>query len=144
MKRLLLAVIFLAAPMASVADPHDIYGLWLSEARDGHIEITDCGDGTPCGTLVWVDMDKAPTDRDERNRDASLRARPLIGVPVVWGYEHGEHGWKDGRIYNPEDGKTFRSSVRRLGDGTLSVKGCLGPLCRTNIWTPVSAEQQDG
>ena len=144
MKSLFLALAFTTVSAGAEADPHDVYGLWMSEARDGHIEIRDCGDGTPCGALVWVDLDRAPTDRDEHNPDANLRTRSLIGVPIVWGYARSKKEWRGGHIYNPEDGKTFRSSLKRLGDGMLSVKGCLGPLCRTNIWTPISATVQRG
>ncbi len=143
----------LSAP--AIADPHDVYGLWLSAAKDGHIEIHDCGDATPCGNLVWIDparIDTArtdtartdtariETDRDAMNRDPSLRTRALIGIPIVRGFERSPKGWHRGEIYNPEDGKTFVASLEKLPDGTLRVKGCIGPLCRTNIWTPVDAQ----
>jgi uncharacterized protein (DUF2147 family) len=128
----------LSAP--AMADPHDVYGLWLSAAKDGHIEIQDCGDATPCGDLVWADPARTDTDLDARNRDPSLRTRKLIGVPIVQGFERVPKGWRSGEIYNPEDGKTFAASLEKLPDGTLKVKGCIGPLCRTNIWTPVDAK----
>lgn len=126
-------------PMLAHANTLDVYGLWLTEAKDGHVEITDCGDGSPCGTLVWIDPAKSPTLHDERNRDIALQDRPLIGVPIVWGYVAGRGEWRRGRIYNPEDGKTFGSSMKRLSNGTLRVRGCLGPICITNIWTPITA-----
>jgi len=120
------------------ADPLDVYGLWLTEAGDGHVNITDCGDGTPCGALVWVDPAQTPINRDVKNPDLKLRNRPLIGVPIIWGYRAGRRIWRNGRIYNPDDGKTFGSSLQRLENGNLKVKGCLGPLCVTNLWTPVN------
>ncbi len=133
---LLLSLVFLSSATAA-ADSHDVYGLWRSEAGDAHIEISDCGDGTPCGTLVWVDPAMTPTDRDAKNRDESLRDRALVGIPIVWGYSKGRTKWRGGSVYNPEDGKTFKSSMRKRDDDTLELKGCIGPLCRTNIWTPV-------
>ncbi|OYW82850.1 MAG: hypothetical protein B7Z22_13475 [Hyphomonas sp. 32-62-5] len=33
--------------------------------------------------------------------------------------------------------KTYDSRLKRLGDGTLEVKGCIGPVCQTQIWKPV-------
>lgn len=130
-------LIMLGAATAAKANPHDVEGLWLTQAQDGHVEIADCGDGTPCGTLVWVDTETTDTPLDARNQDETLRGRPLIGVPIVWGFERGSKRWKSGQVYNPEDGKTFRATMERMEDGTLEVKGCLGPFCRTNIWTPL-------
>lgn len=137
MKTLFLALSIGLTPVIANAELLDVHGLWLTEAKDGHVKITDCGDGTPCGTLVWVAPATTPTDRDAQNPDAELQDRALIGIPIVWGYEAGRRAWGRGRIYNPEDGKTFRSSLRRLENGNLQVKGCLGPICITNIWTPV-------
>jgi len=137
MKTLILILSTCLMPMMAIANPLDVYGLWLTEAGDAHVEITDCGDGTPCGALVWVDPTGTPIDRDAQNPDATLQKRPLIGVQIVGGYKAGRRTWRQGRIYNPEDGKTFASSLRRLESGDLRVKGCLGPLCITNIWTPV-------
>lgn len=121
----------------ATAQTHDVFGLWQSEAQDGHIHIIDCGDGSPCGSLAWVAPDKQISSLDVRNKDRTLRSRALIGVPIIWGFERKHSGWKGGKIYNPEDGKTFRASVKRRDLDTLNVKGCLGPLCITNLWTQV-------
>lgn len=141
MKILLFSIIALAVSAPANADTLDVYGLWLTQAKDSHIKVTDCGDGTPCGELVWVDPMIAEAGIDARNANTSLRTRPLVGVPIVWGYTRGKKKWKSGRIYNPEDGKTFKSSMRLQENGTLKVKGCIGPLCITNIWTPVRKPQ---
>lgn len=137
---LVLAVGF-AAVSASAA-PHDVEGRCLTEMGDGHVEIRDCGDAAPCGVLVWFDPASAYTDRDARNKDVLLRDRPLLGVPIVWGFERGPKSWRSGRIYNPVDGKIFSSSLALKEDGTLRVKGCLGPICRTNVWTRISAANE--
>lgn len=133
---------FFFVPMSASASPHDVFGLWLSEAKDGHINISDCGDGTPCGTLVWVDPKTTDTTLDARNKDRDLRSRSLVGVPIIWGFERTKNGWKAGKIYNPEDGKTFGARVKRQDVDLLEVKGCLGFMCITNIWTRVSLEAQ--
>ncbi len=136
--------VLIMAPTSVFAAAHDVYGLWLTEARDGHVEISDAGDGTPIGTLVWVDPQSTDTQQDARNLDEALRSRPLVGVPIVWGFVKGKSGWRRGHIYNPEDGKTFRSSMALQDDGSLKVKGCLGPFCRTNFWTPVRSSSKGG
>lgn len=143
MKRLVFVLLTIVAPPLAYADSHDVYGLWLTEAGDGYVEVKDCGNGTPCGTLAWVDPSKSSSDLDSRNADKTLRDRPLMGIPIIWGYEKAKQDWRSGKIYNPEDGKSFSSSVRRLDDGTLRVKGCIGPICITNSWTPISQISQN-
>jgi len=141
MNKLLATLIVLALAGPARADTNtgafNAYGLWLTQAKDAHVEITDCGDGTPCGALVWVEPETAVSDYDIRNDDPQLRGRTLIGVPIVWGYSRGQKDWRGGYIYNPEYGETYKSSMRLQKDGRLKVKGCLGPLCITNIWTRV-------
>lgn len=149
MKPFTLALFFGFLPIGAQAGGADVYGLWLSEAKDGHIRIIDCGDGTPCGYLTWAEPQKAGAMLlDVNNRDTALRERPLIGIPIIWGFRSAKNGWKGGRIYNPEDGKTFRASVSRQSAETLILKGCLGPLCITNVWSrlpePNSPENKNG
>lgn len=138
MKRLFLSLFICFTPLSAHASVHDVYGLWMSEAKDGHIEVWDCGDGTPCGTLVWVDPEKADTLLDARNKDKVLRNRALVGVPIIWDFKRSKKGWKSGKIYNPEDGKTFTARIKRQEKNHLQVKGFLGVICITNIWTRVS------
>lgn len=143
MRILLLGLTMSALPASACADAFDVYGIWLTQAEDAHIEVTDCGDGTPCGDLVWVDPITAESQQDIRNDNSEQRGRPLIGVPIVWGYVRGRKNWHNGHIYNPEYGKTYASSMRLQKDGTLKVKGCLGPICITNIWTPAQTRMKE-
>lgn len=80
----------------------------------------------------------------QRNPDRSLRRRPSIGLPFLWGLTPAKGGWEDGRLYNPDTRRTFRSSLRLKSARQLHVTGCLGPLCRTEAWTCVSSPQQKG
>ena len=111
-------------------------GLWRTARHGALVEITDCGNATPCGALVWAsDAVFEGNTQDVRNRNPALRERPLIGVPILWGFHRRKTGWQSGRIYNPEDGKTFRAKLRLLSIDELRVTGCFGPLCRSQIWT---------
>ena len=117
-----------------------ISGDWITQDEDAKIQIADCGDGTPCGTLVWVDPTAPGGGLDAENRETSLRSRSLIGLEIISGYEKRKGTWRNGRIYNPQDGKTFRSSLQLRSDNKLIVKGCLGPICRSNTWTRSSTQ----
>ncbi len=61
---------------------------------------------------------------------------------MLWDFKpaEGERGaWDGGRIYNPEDGETYRSTMTLDGNGTLRVRGYVGaPIFgRSQTWTRV-------
>ena len=124
---------------ASAQGINDLTGTWRTVRHGALVTITDCGNGSPCGGLEQVST--AITNghtTDIRNPNATLRTRPLIGVPILWGFASGTEGWRNGHLYNPDDGKTFRAYLRLLSPNELRVTGCLGPFCRSQIWTRIS------
>ena len=113
----------------------DVAGVWMTEARTGIVELKDCGDGTPCGELVWVLPFKDGTiPLDDKNPDSELAKKSMIGVQLLKGFKAGNGKWKSGRIYNPEDGKSYRSVLELSSENIMKVKGCVGPICKTQIW----------
>ncbi|MEO0983018.1 MAG: DUF2147 domain-containing protein [Pseudomonadota bacterium] len=142
------AAIGLAGP--AFADNFDVYGLWLTAEETSHVEIYDCGDGTPCGRVAWIDPESlvAPDTpenvTDRNNPDQTLRGRPLIGLVMLDSFEKGRSRWKSGRIYDPEDGRSYGSRLKRLDNGRLEVKGCIGPICQTQVWTEAAAAPATG
>ncbi len=135
MKFLMFVFVALLLATTAHAAPHEVYGLWLTPSKTAQIEIADCGDGTPCGTLVWIDGPDAKSTMDDQNPDPELHERPLLDIQMLWGFRHHKNGWKKGRIYSPEEGKTYRSAIHLTEEGTLQVKGCIGPFCQAQIWT---------
>lgn len=121
---------------ASSQEVSALTGRWRTIRHGALVDIVDCGDATPCANLSWIDeaISEGNT-QDIRNRNSELRNRPLIGAPILWGFEAEGTGWRDGWLYNPEDGKTFRAHMRLLSDRELEVSGCIGVLCRSQIWT---------
>jgi uncharacterized protein (DUF2147 family) len=120
---------------ASAQGVDGLYGQWRTVRHGALVEIVDCGDGTPCGVLAWVDASISGGNvQDIRNTDLELRGRPLIGLPILWGFLPAREGWSNGRIYNPEDGKVFRAYLRLLSPTQLRVTGCYGPFCRSQVW----------
>ena len=125
--------------LGGASDAHDVYGAWYTPDRDSVIAIADCGDGTPCGTVAWIDEARAQVTTDEHNDDADLRGRPILGITLLSGFETGKRGWRGGDIYHPGNGNTYRAKVRRLDADTLEVKGCLGPICQAQRWVRAPA-----
>ncbi|WP_371309558.1 DUF2147 domain-containing protein [Hyphomonas sp.] len=133
------ASVMLAGP-AGAADVSDLAGHWRTVRHAADVEIADCGDGTPCGYLASAGSEvTGGRVRDERNPDPAQRNRLLADLPLLWGYSRSGEGWRDGRLYNPETGQTFRSSLELVSANQLRVQGCLGPFCRTQTWTRINA-----
>lgn len=139
MRTLLFALSLLGLPVMAQADTenHDVYGVFLTPDGTSHIEISDCGDGTPCGRIVWIDPASLP-EGETPETIASLNGEPLIGMQLIEGFERRKRDWRGGQIYDPEADKLYAARLRRLSDGQLQLKGCVGPICQTQIWATVS------
>ena len=117
-----------AAPPAHGAA--SVSGLWLTTEKDSIVEIA------PCGRIARI-LKPNPNGppRDVNNPDPALRSRPIQGLPILTGFRDSGRNW-EGTAYDPRAGKSYRSYLTLLRDGTLEVKGCIGPFCRTKSWTP--------
>ena len=117
------------------AAPAPITGRWVTDDKAALVEIAPCGQAL-CGRVVKVlKVDPSKPTRDVNNPDASLRNRAIVGLPFLTGFVASGAEWA-GRIYDPRNGKTYRSTLTRDG-ATLKVKGCWGPFCRTQAWGKV-------
>ena len=118
-----------------------ILGRWLSEGKDAVIEIFPCADGALCGRLTWFALDPEDEGKppvDGHNPEPALRDRPLCGLVILGGFKlSGDREWSGGRIYDPENGKTYRATMRFADNGTLRLRGYIGiPLFgETQVWT---------
>ena len=133
MRRFAIAAALAMVGGAASAAPLPVAGRWLTAEGKALVEIAPCG-GALCGRVVRVLKRSSPgVPLDANNRDASLRRRPIEGLAILSDFTAAGDGWQ-GRIYDPESGRTYRSQIVRHGD-VLDVKGCLGPFCRTQHWT---------
>ena len=133
--------LLVAALTAQAQSPGPV-GVWMHENQRIQVEITPCGEQL-CGKIVWfknpVDVDGQPRD-DEHNPRAALRSRPLMGMTVLQGVRRaGENDWVGGKIYNPDDGKTYDANLTMQQDGSLRVRAYVATtvLGKTEIWKRV-------
>lgn len=135
--RLFASVALLVAPLAAThaAAAPAIAGRYLTEDGSGVVAVGPCG-GSVCGRLVTI-LKARPgaAATDVNNTDPGLRARPILGLPILSGFADAGKDWR-GKIYDPRNGKTYKSIVSKNADGTLSVKGCIAFLCQTQTWRP--------
>jgi len=136
--RILMAGAVLAAALASPALAADPTGLWQTPTNGGQVRISRCGQAL-CGALVTSNHIRADADaRDEHNRNADLRTRPLRGLQMLSGFTGGPTEWRGGSVYNPADGGTYRGTITMTNDNTLRLRGCIvAPLCKTQTWTRI-------
>jgi uncharacterized protein (DUF2147 family) len=126
-----LALLVISAP-AVAADP--VTGQWLTDTRDGIVEIAPCG-ARICGRLVKTLVPIKGPAVDRNNPDPALRSRPIIGLPILTGFVADGTVWR-GIAYDPKVGKSYKTTLERLGPDRLKVRGCLVAfLCKSVIWT---------
>lgn len=117
----------------------EILGEWLTDKDEAIVEIYRCGE-LYCGRIVWLKESTNPdgTDKlDTENPEPSKRDRPIIGLVMVWDFRYQGNGrWEDGRIYDPDNGKTYSCKMKLEGD-KLNVRGYIGLSLfgRTTVWT---------
>jgi len=140
------AMLLLAGARSATADgalAGDVTGRWATPGVSAIVELSPCAAerSTLCGTIRWlwdaVD-DKGRPRLDSRNTDATLRSRPLLGLAILSGLKPRQAGGWEGRIYNPEDGQSYRATVSRHGADTLQVEGCVLFGCQKQVWWKAS------
>ncbi len=142
---LILVLIFWAA-LVRAADGDAILGYWTTQDKDALFEIYRCG-VEYCGKIAQMNEPTySHTDKelvglpkmDRKNPDPGLRNRKLLGLTILEQFSYGGDNTWSGKIYNPEDGKTYKCklSIAEGGD-RLKVRGYIGLtlLGGTENWT---------
>lgn len=132
--------VLLSAHEAGAAGNATPFGVWLTRAGDAKVHVRQCGPGI-CGKIVWL---KQPIDSatglpqtDDKNSDPSLKKRPVVGLPLFIGMRPlASNSWS-GKIYNADDGRHYSSTITQIDPAQLEVRGCVGALCGSEIWTRV-------
>ena len=130
----------LIAPSAHAQGAGEPGGIWLTQAGDARIRVSKCGGGI-CGVIVGlkdpIDPATGKPQLDDKNPNAALRKRPMIGLSLFSGMHAAGPGKWSGQIYNADDGKAYASNVSVTSANTLRVEGCVGVLCGGETWTRV-------
>ena len=136
---LALGAAILIAGTARAADP---VGTWTTADAEATVQIAPCGGALLCGRIAALREPREPaTGRpktDDRNPDARLRRRPLVGVQIVVRMAPtGRPGQWAGHVYNPEDGGVHPATLTLLSARALRLDGCIikDVLCLGQTWT---------
>ncbi len=127
--------------VAHAESSHDVFGTFLTQAQTSTVTIEDCGDGSPCGRVSWIDPNAMEPGQTPETA-LTQAGDPVLGLLMLQGFEKKRKDWRGGTIYDPEADKSYASRLKRLDDGRLQVKGCIGPICQTQVWDQAPAALQ--
>lgn len=134
LKRFLLAALVVIATqffgftsVNTSREANRIVGIWQSEEKNLQIEMMEEG-GHYAGKMVWFLCTSGEammcSYRDTENPNPKLTTRPLIGMNVVEKiYYQGDNVWGDGKIYDPNTGRTYDARITLPTPNTAIVRG---------------------
>src|SRR5258707_8240378 len=105
-----------APPPAAAQAANSPLGIWLTEEKEGKVRIEQCG-----ANLCGYSIDK----NSNQNREQ-----------VLINMKPGKDKWS-GRIFDPNSGSTYDSTIALKGSNSLRVQGCAmgGMFCGGQTWT---------
>lgn len=137
------------------AQSNPLIGVWLTDVKS-HLTIKICQEGL-CGYITKVSIrpklyekNKQEIDRvgiqnapDYFNKDPDLRSRRLLGLQVLMLDKQEAPTVFSGKVYNPEDGRTYSGKLELINKNQLRLTGCafLGIICQSEDWYRVSASR---
>ena len=127
MKQVLMTAAAIALGAAGMAAADPVQGTWKSPTNsDGaYIQVTM----KPCGAEVCGTISKVV------NGDNAI-----VGKRMIWGMKPAGGGvYKGGRVWAPDDDKTYRGKLTLSGNA-LKVEGCVlgGAVCRGEAFSRVN------
>ena len=109
-----------AAPTSTAQPSNSPLGLWLTEEKQGKVRIEQCG-ANLCGYSV---------DKKSNQNGEQVLINMKAGKDAKW----------SGRIFDPNTGSTYDSTIALKGPDSLRVQGCAfgGMFCGGQTWSRVN------
>ncbi|MBC7410032.1 MAG: DUF2147 domain-containing protein [Arcicella sp.] len=113
-----------------------ILGVFWSPKKDAKIEIYKKAT-LYYGKSIWV----ASQRKDTENPNVVLQKREILGIELLINFKFNDGEYTNGRIYDPESGKTYDCKMS-LNGNKLKVRGYIGISLfgRTEIFERISAK----
>jgi uncharacterized protein (DUF2147 family) len=103
-------------------EENDVAGLWWTPKKDAKIRIFK-QEGKYYGKIAWL----RPKDKgklDVKNPDPKKRHLKILGSELFFGFKFdGKDTWKDGKVYNAQDGGTYGAFMKMKDPDTLVFTG---------------------
>jgi len=120
------------------------YGVWMPEDEESKVEIFPCGEAM-CGRVAWL-HDEYDEDgnllTDIYNPNPALRSAPVLGLVIMTDITPTEEEdvWQ-GRVYNPQDGRTYDFWLTVKSESKITIEGCglYNLICQKHTWDRVES-----
>ena len=114
-----------------------VIGGWINGDGDAKVEIYK-KDNKFYGKITWLrepnEEDGTPKVDDE-NPDEAKQHDPIMGSLILKSFDFEEGFWKNGTIYDPKVGRTYKCEMWLDGKTELKIRGYWGIVYRTETWT---------
>jgi uncharacterized protein (DUF2147 family) len=123
-----------------------IVGVWWNDKKTSKIEVKE-ENGKFIGTVIYINPEKyvnGEPEKDYNNPDTKLQSRSRLGLQILSSlkYNEADKEWQKGRIYDPDNGKTYDCFAWFDEDpNVLHLKGYVVGikwLGRSTLWTKVT------
>lgn len=121
---------------SQTAEADKILGTFLTEEKNGHVQIYKSGDKF-FGKLVWIDE---PDALDENNPDKAKRTNKVMGMVILTNFVYKGSGvYEDGKLYDPDSGNTYSGKLTLQENGDIKMRGYVGVSLfgRNSMWTRI-------
>lgn len=140
----LVAAMFVAFGMSAAWAQTTPVGLWKSvddktNEPKSEIRITEAGGALSGRVTQLLRKDADPKSVCDKCSD-DRKGQPIVGLEIIRGAKkaEGKDVWEDGKILDPESGKTYTLRMTPIeGGAKLEVRGSIGPFGRTQTWVRV-------
>ncbi len=145
MKKTLLLLVALVLGLSRLASAQTMspLGVWTNSEKKATFEIYKCGTNL-CGKIVTLTIPNDPATgkpkTDSKNPDLKLRSRPRLGLVFMQSFKYdSDNKWDDGKIYDPETGKTYSCYMKMESPNVMEVKGYIGfsLIGKSQTWTRI-------
>lgn len=140
-------MVLLQLPVWAGEKGDEILGVWHTAEDKSQVQIFKDG-AHYCAKIISLKEPNWPADdkegmggkpkNDRGNPDPKLRSRPIVGLQIMSDFVFaGKNLWDNGRVYDPENGKTYKCKLSLTATNRLEMRGYVGiPLFgRTEVWT---------
>lgn len=143
MKKALAALVFVAIGTPVMAQMSPV-GLWKSVdektgAPKSEVRISESS-GVLTGKVERILREGADPNAVCDQCTDDRKGKPIVGLEIIRGAKQaeGKTVWEDGKILDPENGKTYTLRLTPVDGGQkLEVRGSIGPFGRTQTWVRV-------
>jgi uncharacterized protein (DUF2147 family) len=141
--KIVLSALFCFVVTTSTSTAQEVFGHWKTiDDRTGEpkgvINIYE-KDGLMYGKVVEI-LEEGKEDVRCEKCDGDLKNKPVKGMEIITAaVEHEDGEWKGKRLFDPEQGMTFRCKIwlNPENPNELKVRGYLAFIYRTQTWLRV-------